>query len=373
MAQDWAADVKKYVLNADDEVIKGIVRYCGIALQKPDSSMVSFTDPVELGRVRTNFLKKKLALTHPDSELDAAIAVVGERMKGDRTKNRVTVYYLLLDHLGLHHMFKKGGVAPLAAVPVAAAAVVAPVAASADAALPDVVAPVAATPVKASAVPVGIAGGLAAAGAGAAMASHASATSTTTPREHGDIGGPLVRHVLGHDGKGGLGWLLWALVGLIGLWAIWMLMTRPAAPPVSVAVPDATVAAPVEPAAAAVPQAAPQGAGIIAEERDAKPIVKVYFDTGKADVVPAFAAEAATMKAYLDAHAGSALGVSGYNDPRGNAAVNAALSKKRAQAVQAALVSAGVPAASIELIKPEAATDATTSLDEARRVEVYIK
>jgi outer membrane protein OmpA-like peptidoglycan-associated protein len=138
-------------------------------------------------------------------------------------------------------------------------------------------------------------------------------------------------------------------------------------------VSDATVAAPVEPAAAAVPQAAPQGAGIIAEERDAKPIVKVYFDTGKADVVPAFAAEAATMKAYLDAHAGSALGVSGYNDPRGNAAVNAALSKKRAQAVQAALVSAGVPAASIELIKPEAATDATTSLDEARRVEVYIK
>jgi outer membrane protein OmpA-like peptidoglycan-associated protein len=353
MAQDWATDVKKFVPDADDEVIKGIVRYCGIALQKPDSALVSFSDPVELGRVRTNFLKKKLALTHPDSELDGAIAAVGERMKGDRTKNRVTVYYLLLDHLGLHHMFKKGG-APVVA---AAAAVVA------------TAVPAAAPVVARDVAPVGLASGLAAAGAGAATVSHSSGTA----REHGDIGGPLVRHVLGHDGKGGLGWLLWALVGLIGLWAIWTLMSRPAAAPVSVAVPDATVIVPAGPVAAAESQPTPQGAGIIAEERDAKPMVKVYFDTGKADVVPAFAAEAATMKTYLDANPGSAIGVSGYNDPRGNAAVNAELSKKRAQAVQAALVTAGVPAASIELIKPEAATDATTSMDEARRVEVYIR
>jgi outer membrane protein OmpA-like peptidoglycan-associated protein len=370
MAQDWATDVKKFVPDADDEVIKGIVRYCGIALQKPDSSLVSFSDPVELGRVRTNFLKKKLALTHPDSVLDAAIAAVGERMKGDRTKNRVTVYYLLLDHLGLQHMFKKSGMPVVAATPAMVATAVPAAAKPVAAPAPK---PVAVAPIAASAAPVGLVGGLAAAGAGAAVASRSTTTSTATPREHGDIGGPLVRHVLGHDGKGGLGWLLWALVGLIGLWAIWMLMSRPAAAPVSVAVPDAVVAAPAESVAVVEPQAAPQGAGIIAEERDAKPMVKVYFDTGKADVVPAFAAEAATMKAYLDANQGSALGVSGYNDPRGNAAVNAELSKRRAQAVQAALVSAGVPAASIELIKPEAATDATTSMDEARRVEVYIK
>ena len=33
MAEDWAADVKKYSPDADDAAIKGIVRHCGIALQ----------------------------------------------------------------------------------------------------------------------------------------------------------------------------------------------------------------------------------------------------------------------------------------------------------------------------------------------------
>lgn len=100
MADNWDLDVKKYVPNADSKAIAGIVRHCGIALQKRDSSLVSFTDREELGRVRDNFLKKKLGLTNPDAELDAAIAAVGDRMKGDRTRNRVTVYYLLADRFG---------------------------------------------------------------------------------------------------------------------------------------------------------------------------------------------------------------------------------------------------------------------------------
>ena len=105
MAEDWAADVKKYVANADQKAIVGIVRYCGIALQKRDSSLVSFTDKEEVARVRTHFLKKKLGLTEPDPELDKAIKAVGDKMKGDRTKNRVTVYYLLADHFGKLSVF----------------------------------------------------------------------------------------------------------------------------------------------------------------------------------------------------------------------------------------------------------------------------
>ena len=100
MAEDWAADVRKYAPNADSTVIAGIVRYCGIALQKKDSSLVSFTDKNEVARVRTNFLKKKLGLTEPDAELDKAIKMVGDKMKGDRTRNRVTAYYLLAEHFG---------------------------------------------------------------------------------------------------------------------------------------------------------------------------------------------------------------------------------------------------------------------------------
>jgi hypothetical protein len=105
MAESWAADVKKYVPDANDKVISGIVKYCGIALQNRDSSLVSFTDPEEVARVRNNFLKKKLGLTDSDANLDKAIMSAAEKMKGDRTKNRVTVYYLLAAHFGKLSMF----------------------------------------------------------------------------------------------------------------------------------------------------------------------------------------------------------------------------------------------------------------------------
>lgn len=95
MAEDWATDVKKYHADADDDIIAGIVRYCGIALRNRDSALISFADGAETARVRENFLKKKLALTGSDEVLDACIADVGQRMKDDRTKNRVTAYYLL--------------------------------------------------------------------------------------------------------------------------------------------------------------------------------------------------------------------------------------------------------------------------------------
>jgi len=100
MSQDWAIDVLKYAPHADQKAIAGIVRHCGIALHSRDASLVAFTDPEEVKRVRESFLRKKLALTVPDSELDQAIAGVGQRMHADHTKNRVTVYYLLAEHFG---------------------------------------------------------------------------------------------------------------------------------------------------------------------------------------------------------------------------------------------------------------------------------
>lgn len=100
MAEDWAAHVKKYVPDADEKVIAGIVKYCGIALQGRDSSLVAFTDKEEVARVREHFLKKKLAITGSDADLDKAIATVGDRMKGDHAKQRVTAYYLLAQHFG---------------------------------------------------------------------------------------------------------------------------------------------------------------------------------------------------------------------------------------------------------------------------------
>ncbi len=98
MTIDWAADVKRHVPNADEKVIGGIVKYCGIALRNRDSSLVSFADKQEVARVRDHFLKKALGLTASDGELEDAIAAVGATMKGD--KNRVTAYYLLAEKFG---------------------------------------------------------------------------------------------------------------------------------------------------------------------------------------------------------------------------------------------------------------------------------
>jgi Protein of unknown function (DUF2853) len=97
MALDWAANVKNYAPTADDGVINGIVKHCGIALQQRDASLVACADKSERDRVRDSFLKKKLGLTVPDAELDKAVIEVCERMKAERDKARVTFYYLLAE------------------------------------------------------------------------------------------------------------------------------------------------------------------------------------------------------------------------------------------------------------------------------------
>lgn len=348
MAEDWAADVKKYVADADDKVIAAIVRYCGIALQSRDSSLVSFTDPTETGRVRENFLKKKLGLTQSDAVLDDAIAAVGQRMKGDPTKNRVTVYYLLLEHFGLLHLF--GGV-------------------------------------ESGGTVAGAAAGAAGLAGLSAVPGDSDVRATVTPAA------PVTPQAAyaGRDDEeksGGWGWWPWLLLALLALALLWWLFLRPTptaeVAPAANAVNDAAAIATVENAAtgntvnlAAAPAEGtvtiPTGAGVTVESRDGKPVAKVYFDTGKADVVPAFTATAAGFKAYLDSHAGSTLAISGYNDKTGNAAANAELSKNRAQAVKAALVAAGIPDASAELVKPAETTDTTVANDAARRVEVVVR
>ncbi|HVI99667.1 MAG TPA: DUF2853 family protein [Sphingomonas sp.] len=380
MAEDWAANVKKYVPDADDALIAGIVRYCGIALQRRDSSLVSFTDPAETGRVRENFLKKKLGLTQPDAELDTAIAGVGERMKGENFKNRVTVYYLLADHFGLLHLFDKSGKAGTAT--------------KASASTPET---------REGAVGAAGAAALGVAGAGAAGAASlfetgggatsSAATPSTPAREPatppaGDrtaaIGSPSLADD-DDESRGSMRWLLWLLLALIVLALLWWLFHRadeatPAAPTTQteVAAPAATtpLADGTVDLAAAPPEGSatiPTGAGVTTEMRDGKPVVKVYFDTGKTDVVDTFGATAGGLKTWLASHAGSSLGVSGFNDKTGDAAANAVLSKQRAEAVKAALVTAGIADSSIELVKPTDTTDTTTNDAGARRVEVFVR
>ena len=80
-------------------------------LQRPEGATVDEVASVmgwQRHTVRGLFsgtLKKKLGLTNSDAELDQALKGVADKMKGDRTKNRVTVYYLLAEHFGKLSMF----------------------------------------------------------------------------------------------------------------------------------------------------------------------------------------------------------------------------------------------------------------------------
>jgi outer membrane protein OmpA-like peptidoglycan-associated protein len=393
MAEDWLADVKKYVPNADPAVVAAIVRYCGIALQKRDSSLVSMSDPVETGRVRENFLKKKLALTDSDETLDAAIASVGERMKADRTKNRVTVYYLLAEHFGKLGLF--GGAATATGGESAGAAGAAALGAAGLAAAgglgSDTTPSPAAVPSPAPAeAGIGALGATAAAGAAAAASSAGSAVSGAANEAASRFAD------VPDDGGSGSGigkWLPWLLLALLLIALFFGLrscmkqqatVTSNASDTAvsgdlsgtadnETAAVDTNLAAAAPSPAATPAAAAPAGAGVVAGTRNGLPMLTVYFDTGKADVSKDFATVAGGLKDYAAAHPDAKLAVSGFNDPTGNAATNAALSKRRAQGVAAALGAAGIPAAAVALEKPADTTVTGTSNAEARRVEVTVK
>ena len=92
---DYEAEVKRYDEGADPAAVAKIKKHLGIALQGKDSRLVSCSDASELETVRESWLKRKLALTDADADLDAAIGAVCSTMKADHNKLRVTFYYLL--------------------------------------------------------------------------------------------------------------------------------------------------------------------------------------------------------------------------------------------------------------------------------------
>jgi len=95
---DYSADIKKYTSKVNESAVAAIVKYCGIALRNKDSQYVSMTDPAEVKRVVVGFCAKKLGLDAKAAE--AAVLAAGEKMKADKTKHRVTVYYLVAEATG---------------------------------------------------------------------------------------------------------------------------------------------------------------------------------------------------------------------------------------------------------------------------------
>ena len=178
----------------------------------------------------------------------------------------------------------------------------------------------------------------------------------------------------------------WGIAALIALALLWLWLTGKgpsasccgampvAAAPAAVApaAPTPVAPAPVVAPVAAPVAATPAATATTSEARLIKPKATLYFDTGKIDVPANTNALMADVMAYLKANPASKAVISGYNDPRGDAALNAELSKNRAKAARETLRSAGIEEARIEMRKPSD-TNLQGDAKEARRVEITVE
>lgn len=105
--QEHKTIAAKYAGKVNQAALDGMARNYALVLSNKDSQYVACGDDAERATVRTNFLKKKLALTNSDADLDAAIDAVCATMKEDRFKSRLAMYYLLADKYGKLAMFVK--------------------------------------------------------------------------------------------------------------------------------------------------------------------------------------------------------------------------------------------------------------------------
>ena len=106
MTENKAA-VGKYSSSVNDAALAGLAKTYALVLSKKDTQYVACSDAKERDTVRTNFLQKKLGLTNAEAELDAAVLEVFEKMKAEKFKSSLVVYYLLAEKFGKLGVFVK--------------------------------------------------------------------------------------------------------------------------------------------------------------------------------------------------------------------------------------------------------------------------
>lgn len=144
--------------------------------------------------------------------------------------------------------------------------------------------------------------------------------------------------------------------------------TADSAAAAATAAPAGETAAATAPGVASPASPATEAAADVAIE--ALP-ARVYFETGSAVIGPRGEATIAAVARLIAAGTPAKVELTGLTDRTGDLAINEALSKKRALAVQAALVAAGVPEADIGLKPPMFVEAGGAGADaEARRVEI---
>ena len=92
----YTAKMKEIDPSFDNELLAKVTKGLGPSIYKKDAETIACSSDTELATVRENFLKKKLALTNSDDELNAAIKKVCEKMgSANRNKYRAIFYSLL--------------------------------------------------------------------------------------------------------------------------------------------------------------------------------------------------------------------------------------------------------------------------------------
>ncbi len=146
-------------------------------------------------------------------------------------------------------------------------------------------------------------------------------------------------------------------------------VSAPVAAVAPVVTPPAAVLAPAAPVVAAVPPVAEPAK--VAAAVDIPPAQNVYFATNAVDVNAEGRTKAGLIIAYMKANPNAKAMLSGYHDPRGNAAANEELALNRARAVRTVLEEAGINKDRVVMNKP-AVTTGDGNLPEARRVEISV-
>jgi len=104
--ETYEKEFKKLDIEYDIKLLSKVTRGCGPSIYSKDAARVSSGDPGEIGRLKKNFLIRKLRL-NDCAELDKGIeAVVNQLGKSNRNKYRPMFYYLLVLHFEKASLFK---------------------------------------------------------------------------------------------------------------------------------------------------------------------------------------------------------------------------------------------------------------------------
>lgn len=86
-------------VKVDTKLLTKVAKGLGPSIYKKDASTVAGSDPKELGRVRKNFLVKKLGCKDTDKLDDHIKDCINTIGKSKRNKYRAVLYYLLVKKL----------------------------------------------------------------------------------------------------------------------------------------------------------------------------------------------------------------------------------------------------------------------------------